>query len=105
MWSVLDFFCSVFLFQDLPLLWNQGVSMNFLIDLLAYSNVRTEPWSYIGCTEKKEMLCETPFCGSVLAPRAGLHPFLNDEGFWYIVVMSKCLAARSSIMGCIHFHI
>ena len=54
---------------------------------------------------KKEMLCETPFCGSALAPRAGLHPFLNDEGFWYIVVMSKCLAARSSIMGCIHFYI
>ena len=35
--------------------------------------------------------------------RAGLYLFLHEDGFWYIVVMPKCLAARSRILGCIHF--
>ena len=59
-------FCSVFLFQDLPLLWNQGVSMNFLIDLLAYSNVRTEPWRYRLHREKRNVVWN-----SVLWERSG----------------------------------
>ena len=35
--------------------------------------------------------------------RAGFYIFLQEDGFWYIVVMPKCLAARSPILGCIHF--
>jgi len=35
--------------------------------------------------------------------RAGLNLFVHDDRFWYIVVMPKCLAARSPILGCIHF--
>ena len=46
--------------------------------------------------------CETMFSGAPCI-YGGRCLFLHDDGFWYIVVIPKCLAARSPILGCIHF--